>query len=417
MNEIPAERRNMMPTWVKLIISVGIVAVLLFFAAKLAGSMLAVYGMYEIFVHLSQDIAAKTGMDSNLVKGIIVLFTPLLWFGMHWLLFGNKEKKIAAAFLLAMCGSLYFFGIFGATRDHVKPYYTICSDGQIRFSDNPGIDPVCKRSYEKTTAKLVPILNRIKEHGFRKMDPRTDDWFTLNGEPLLFYYKDQKGDLEFYNGPFHHPRNGANLHDVTKNLYQEWREAEDKKAALADIAAKSAAKDEQPKDAQRIESASGGQDRKAGIKADKKAEKIAPKMADKKGQETVPEERQANLYYIPSLQANVTGIWFFIAEGGSKQYTTVLNRQQAATEQMYWHMKVECKNAPLKQSFLMEEIWHKDGKVFARNSYTGRMANNWRKTSYMNRVSDSIKSAEPGQYTVDILVDRTLAARAVVTVI
>ena len=105
--------------------------------------------------------------------------------------------------------------------------YVITKDRNhpVQYRDHPGIDPDTGRQCRLVTPELVERL-REYEKGNRpnriKGEPTFFDLRT--GEPVIWYYKNQKGEIEIFDLMGFHPDTGDELLPVTKEVAALWQE-------------------------------------------------------------------------------------------------------------------------------------------------------------------------------------------------
>jgi hypothetical protein len=112
-------------------------------------------------------------------------------------------------------------------RQQTQSCYVITKDPNhpVQYRDRPGIDPDTGRQCRLVTPELVERL-REYEKGNRpnriKGEPTFFDLRT--GEPVIWYYKNQKGEIEIFDLMGFHPDTGEELLPITKEIVALWQE-------------------------------------------------------------------------------------------------------------------------------------------------------------------------------------------------
>jgi hypothetical protein len=78
----------------------------------------------------------------------------------------------------------------------------------------------CTTNYHE---KVVP-MDPARFANFKEIDVNQTTVFfdEVTGEPLVWYYKPNNGELEFFNYPGLHPINGATLKAITPYISQKY---------------------------------------------------------------------------------------------------------------------------------------------------------------------------------------------------
>jgi hypothetical protein len=101
--------------------------------------------------------------------------------------------------------------------------YIITRDG-VRYGANPGIDPVTGRQCRPITPQVLPRLSEY-EKGRRptKIVSNEPTFFdTATGEPIVWYLKTGRGQIELFDLMGFHPQTGEELLPITKEAANEW---------------------------------------------------------------------------------------------------------------------------------------------------------------------------------------------------
>jgi hypothetical protein len=105
--------------------------------------------------------------------------------------------------------------------------YVITKDPNhpVQYRDKPGIDPDTGRQCRLVTPELVERL-REYEKGNRPTRIKSEPTFfdLRTGEPVIWYYKNPKGEIEIFDLMGFHPDTGEELLPITKEIAAFWQE-------------------------------------------------------------------------------------------------------------------------------------------------------------------------------------------------
>jgi hypothetical protein len=191
-----------------------------------------------------------SGLSHLLVKGILVfVLIPFYWAllevsRINVRLFSAKRshRKLGKIVIVTYAG-LFFLAMFFLSRGtyfgHFKgeaiKYYANTPEG-IRFFDSPGFDPKygielkpvtpdMMGKYQKRLQGMIPTRIPVESmDGFEFFDP-------ITGEPKVWYYSDDTGIIEFFNGPGYHPTFNIELKPVTLEVIQGYKQTLGRKKA------------------------------------------------------------------------------------------------------------------------------------------------------------------------------------------
>jgi len=187
--------------------------------------------------YATYHIVNVSGLSPWLVKGILVFaLMPFYWAlleisKINLAIFkkSSSHRKLAKFIIFGYSG-LFFLTMFFVSRDTYfqmyngspSKYYAITPEG-IRFFDSPGYDP-------KYGIKLEPVSPEIIEKYKKKQlglipneiqipSPESYEYFDkITGEPKVWYYLNNNGDYEFFDGPGFHPVYKEELKPITKEV-------------------------------------------------------------------------------------------------------------------------------------------------------------------------------------------------------
>lgn len=221
---------------VKTIRIVFLVLVLLLLAIP---AFVFAHGMtiWSLYNYLFNSIADKVGINLYLVRVIAVAaLLPFLYAVRLFASPRHPEMRRRGTLLLVSLVVLSNLGLYFATRNSVfRPedgavmkYYVRTDHGIVLF-DRPGFDP-------ETGQRLLPVSSDIEREiriqidlrgaPLQKVDASNATWFNpYTGKPMLWFYRNEDGILEFYNQPGMHPKTGDPLQPVSKAIYLEWHKS------------------------------------------------------------------------------------------------------------------------------------------------------------------------------------------------
>lgn len=216
-------------------------------------------GIYHfIFGYVVQNIINISGESYWLVKGIVtLLLIPFFWalcelFKIRFRISRSREKptrsyqKLAVIMISVYIG-IYFLSMHFLSResyfahDSGKPlkWYAETPEG-IHLYDSPGYDtkypiklkPVTQEIIEKYKRQLKNLYpNRITVTSLEGVD----FFDSTSGKPKVWYYQDNQGSFEFFDGPGFHPTYNVELKPVTRgvilSLKEKMREKQEKIAS------------------------------------------------------------------------------------------------------------------------------------------------------------------------------------------
>ena len=77
----------------------------------------------------------------------------------------------------------------------------------------------CAKKY----SAIVEPLDPIKLTNFKKVEVTVAyTFFTENGKPLIWYYKNREGEIEYFTAPGLHPVNGKTLRKITEGIIKKY---------------------------------------------------------------------------------------------------------------------------------------------------------------------------------------------------
>lgn len=137
----------------------------------------------------------------------------------------NKFKQTGSKFLkatliIAIIPLAFFVirnlnnGVLSASRENNK-----C----MTWADSTYVIISCsKKPYSKYGTKIEP-LEEIRFENFKKLKVNAAyPFFTDDGKPLVWYYKKENGEIEYFSAPGLHPTNGKTLRKITAYIIDKY---------------------------------------------------------------------------------------------------------------------------------------------------------------------------------------------------
>ncbi len=222
------------------IIFIVIIFIVLIITLAIMVPKFPLFVVKKTFNYAVYHIVNISGLSQWLVKGILVFaLMPFYWALMEISMLNitifkrQKRHRKLAKFIIFGYSGLFFLTMFFLSRDtyfqHYNgaptKYYAVTPEG-IRFFDSPGYDPKYGIKLQPVTPDIINKYQRNKL-GFvpNKINidsPKDYQFFNpITGEPKVWYYKDENGIFEFFNGPGFHPVFNQELKPVTKEILAE----------------------------------------------------------------------------------------------------------------------------------------------------------------------------------------------------
>lgn len=199
-------------------------------------------GIFKLtYDYVVWNIIRVSGMSQWLVKGIVILLMiPFLWalceifkIKFRIKIFGKtlvKSYRKFAGIIIIVYISLFFLGMHFLSRDknfdfyNKEPlkWYAETPEG-IRFFDSDGYDPVYGIKLKQITQEISEIYKRQqmkmypKRITFTSLD-EVEFFDSISGKPKIWYYRDNEGSFEFFNGSGFHPTYNVELKPVTTEI-------------------------------------------------------------------------------------------------------------------------------------------------------------------------------------------------------
>lgn len=146
----------------------------------------------------------------------------------------NQEARRAPKLIADPEKYVFFDSVNGQPRGR----FWVSSSGRYEFYDAPGYQP---QTGDKFVIVTRDVLNRWRDQQKTPTTPQrapnkvtiaADTVFfdPVSGNPCLWYWRKDKGEYEFFDGPGFEPQNGQQLQSFTRNALTQYQQEIDYKA-------------------------------------------------------------------------------------------------------------------------------------------------------------------------------------------
>ena len=199
-------------------------------------------GIFKLtYDYVVWNIVRVSGMSQWLAKGIVILsLIPFLWalceifkIKFRIKIFGKtlvKSYRKLAGVIIIVYFSLFFLSMHFLSRDKYFDFYNReplkwyaeTPEGK-RFFDSDGHDPVYGIKLKPVTPEIMEKYKRQQMKMYPKRITFTSlegvEFFdTISGKPKTWYYRDNEGSFEFFDGPGFHSTYNVQLKPVTTEI-------------------------------------------------------------------------------------------------------------------------------------------------------------------------------------------------------
>lgn len=117
------------------------------------------------------------------------------------------------------------FAFFDARTGTARAWFWRDKAGRYEFFDSPGFHPLTGQTLLIITPDVAEEMrSKVEQRAPKLVDIKTYAPFDpQSGEARLWYSRDDKGQVEFFDAPGFHPRTGVKLNQFTKNVMEEWQ--------------------------------------------------------------------------------------------------------------------------------------------------------------------------------------------------
>jgi hypothetical protein len=175
--------------------------------------------VFDIDLHMARAIA--------LVLWVIIVFLVSKLFSIS-----HANRRIGFYGLLLLLVGQALVLSYG-TKDHFfRPSsgeptkcYVLSREGEVRYLENPGVDPVtgriCRTYTQETAERLRAYASGKRPERILSLEV---DFFDLRtGEPIVWFYRDKDGGVELFNLMGFHPESGEELQPINKDVIKEYK--------------------------------------------------------------------------------------------------------------------------------------------------------------------------------------------------
>jgi hypothetical protein len=199
-------------------------------------------GIFKLtYDYVVWNIVRVSGMSQWLAKGIVILLMiPFLWalceifkIKFRIKIFGKtmvKSYRKLAGVIIIVYFSLFFLSMHFLSKDKYFDFYNreplkwyAETPEGMRFFDSDGHDPVYGIKLKPVTPEIMGKYKRQQMKMYPKRITFTSlegvEFFdTISGKPKTWYYRDNEGSFEFFDGPCFHPIYNVQLIPVTTEI-------------------------------------------------------------------------------------------------------------------------------------------------------------------------------------------------------
>jgi hypothetical protein len=224
----------------KLIASLKSPTQFLLVIAGLCFALFLVYWIFDkVFIYFVarsyvQEIAEAFDLNKYLANAIVYLtFVALAFFGAMIFRF-SKQKRLIGVFGiigLLIAHSLIMWlatsNIVISRKGEALKCYVITRD-TVRYGVRPGIDPETGRQCRPVTAEIIGRLREYEKGNRPKQIANNNPTFfdPGTGEPIVWYYKNENGNIAIFDLMGFHPDTGVELLPVTREVVDAWKDQE-----------------------------------------------------------------------------------------------------------------------------------------------------------------------------------------------
>jgi hypothetical protein len=127
---------------------------------------------------------------------------------------------------------------FDPLSGKARAWYWISSNGRYEFYDGEGFQPQTGDELKLVTREIVGTwkdqlkapTTPLRAPDRVQITNQTVFFDPVGGNPRLWYWRKDKGDYEFFDGPGYHPQNGQLLQSFTKDTLTRYQQEIDEKA-------------------------------------------------------------------------------------------------------------------------------------------------------------------------------------------
>lgn len=147
----------------------------------------------------------------------------------HW-----TAVSVLAGLVVVYLGMHAWFGRGHIYRPTGEPafYWGLTPQGTIHKQSEPGLNPYTRKPLSPASPDYLALIRSRLLESLVPVNPAVHVWFDPNtGWPMLWYYRNPEGQIEFYTRPAIHPRYQVELLPVTVELRRAWEQEQNEHRA------------------------------------------------------------------------------------------------------------------------------------------------------------------------------------------
>ncbi len=186
-----------------------------------------------------EEIAQAFNLDQHFARALaLVVWALLIFFLSKLFSLSTASRRFGFFGLLAFLVGHALLLSHG-TRDQyfesksgkATKCYVLTREGEVRYLENPGVDPVtgrtCRVYTQETAERLQAYAKGKRPERISEVEP---DFFDLRtGEPIVWYWKDRDGRVELFNLMGFHPESGEELQPVNAEVIKAYKDQTQRK--------------------------------------------------------------------------------------------------------------------------------------------------------------------------------------------
>ena len=211
-----------------LIISLVILAGLALLLALLWKPLL----LWQLFPWLVNKVVSNTGMNIWLVRALTIPIVFLLIYAISLMLSLKKKRRMTGFVLLSILIFVISIAMYLFTKEHhfkletgeSLQWYVKAPQG-FRLYSTSGYDVVTGEKLKEVTLKIAKEIETWKGKKQKFIKPVKEKYHffsAVTGEPIRWYYRNEKGRIEIFDKPGFYPKYGERLLPVDKKIVKKY---------------------------------------------------------------------------------------------------------------------------------------------------------------------------------------------------
>ena len=186
-----------------------------------------------------EEIAQAFNLDQHFARALaLVVWALLIFFLSKLFSLSTASRRFGFFGLLAFLVGHALLLSHGTRDQYFKSKsgkatkcYVLTREGEVRYLENPGVDPVtgrtCRVYTQETAERLQAYAKGKRPERISEVEP---DFFDLRtGEPIVWYWKDRDGRVELFNLMGFHPESGEELQPVNAEVIKAYKDQTQRK--------------------------------------------------------------------------------------------------------------------------------------------------------------------------------------------